>query len=79
MQIFFCLQVPTYHLVLEGFLLLWILWLLAKRYYWRRGQNHGDGIFGAKEKELTKDEEEKLLSDWKPEPLVPLHFGKFHH
>ena len=26
----FCLQVPTYHLVSEGFLLLWILWSFAK-------------------------------------------------
>ena len=25
-----------------------------------------DGIFGAKEREITKDEEEELLADWKP-------------
>ena len=57
---------------------MWILWLLAKRYcYWRRGQNRGGGIFGAKEKKLTKDEEEELLADWKPEPLVPSNFGTF--
>ena len=28
----FCLQVPTYHLVLEEFLLLWILWSLGTIY-----------------------------------------------
>ena len=71
---FFCLQVPTYHLVLEGFLFLWILWLLARRYR-RRGQNHGN--FAAHEIKLTKEEEEELLAEWKPEPLVPTIMGNF--
>ena len=71
----FCLQVPTYHLVLEGFLFLWILWLLARRYQ-RRGQNRGGGgNFAAHEIKLTKEEEEELLAEWKPEPLVPTVLG----
>jgi len=56
------LQVPTYHLVLEGVLFLWIVWLLARRYQ-KRGRGN--------EIKLTKEEEEELLAEWKPEPLVP--------
>ena len=43
---------------------MWILWLLARRYL-RKGQNRGNEV------KLTKEEEEELLSEWKPEPLVP--------
>lgn len=60
-------QVPTYHLLLESFLLFWILWLLARRFLQKRGQqNRADFI------KLTKEEEEELLAEWKPDPLVPL-------
>ena len=46
----FCLQVPTYHLVLEGFLLLWILWSLAKvitEYdrFWRNRYTQFSGFY----------------------------------
>ena len=49
-------QVPTYHLLLESFLLFWILWLLARRFLQKRGQqNRADFI------KLTKEEEEERL------------------
>ncbi|KAK4324300.1 hypothetical protein Pmani_005047 [Petrolisthes manimaculis] len=53
------LQAGPYHLALEGVLVMCVLWL-----------------FTAKKKpskmvRLTKKEEEDLLADWTPEPLVP--------
>ena len=52
--------------MLEALLLLWVLWLLARRYRRpRRGRGVSDDI------KLTKEEEEELLAEWKPEPLVP--------
>lgn len=60
-------QVPTYHLLLESFLLFWILWLLARRFLQKRARNRADLV------KLTKEEEEELLAEWKPEPLVPLN------
>ena len=54
------IQVPAYHLVLEAILLVWVVWLLIRRY--RRPR---------REVKLTKEEEEELLAEWKPEPLVP--------
>jgi len=57
-------QVPTYHLLLEGFLFLWVAWLLFRRVTKSRSRSH-EGI------RLTKEEEEELLAEWKPEPLVP--------
>ena len=57
-------QVPTYHLLLEAFLFLWISWLLYRRYRSRKVQK-------SKEIRLTKEEEEELLAEWHPEPLVP--------
>lgn len=56
-------QVPTYHLLLEAFLFLWIGWLLYRRLRQRKRDK--------KEVKLTLEEEEELLAEWNPEPLVP--------
>ncbi|XP_076063264.1 serine palmitoyltransferase subunit I [Oratosquilla oratoria] len=54
------LQAGPYHLALEGVLLLWILWLLtAKKQPSTKNQR------------LSRKEEEDLLAEWTPEPLVP--------
>ena len=52
---------PIYHLVFEAFLLFVILWLL-----WRLFRKKS-----SKNVPLTKEEEDKIISEWKPEPLVP--------
>ena len=56
-------QVPSYHLVLEAFLLGWVIWLLIRRVSSREKK--------LKAERLSKEEEEELLREWKPEPLVP--------
>lgn len=56
-------QVPSYHLLLEGFLISWVVWLLV-----RRVSNRNKRLRAEK---LTKEEEEELLAEWTPEPLVP--------
>ncbi len=56
-------QVPSYHLVLEAFLISWVVWLLIRRVNSREKR--------LKAERLTKEEEEELLAEWKPEPLVP--------
>jgi len=55
------LHVPFFHFILEVLLVLWIVRLLTGKSY------------NPKETklELTKEEEEKLIADWEPEPLVP--------
>merc|ERR1712004_205726 len=58
------LQVPLYHLILETFLICWILWLLIRRY--GSGKSDHQEII-----KLTKAEEDDLIAAWKPEPLVP--------
>ena len=55
-------QVPTYHLIIESFLFLWVLWLLVRRVSARRKNKA--------EIKLTREEEEELLAEWKPEPLI---------
>ena len=50
--------------MLEGFLFLWVAWLLFRRVTKSRSRSH-DNV------RLTKEEEEELLAEWKPEPLVP--------
>ncbi|RWS17075.1 serine palmitoyltransferase 1-like protein [Dinothrombium tinctorium] len=52
-------KAPTYHLILEAFLLLWVLWLIFRKSY------------KPEAKELTEQEKEELINEWKPEPLVP--------
>ncbi|XP_023223298.1 serine palmitoyltransferase 1-like [Centruroides sculpturatus] len=53
------LQAPGYHLALELFLILWLLWLLLHKSY------QPDNT------ELTAEEKESLISEWMPEALVP--------
>ncbi|RWS27941.1 serine palmitoyltransferase 1-like protein [Leptotrombidium deliense] len=48
---------PTYHLILEGILLIWVLWLIFRKSY------------KPEAKALT--EKDELIEEWKPEPLVP--------
>jgi len=52
-------ELPVYHLLLEGILICWVIWLLV----------------AAKSKtariKLSKAEEEQLLAEWTPEPLLP--------
>ncbi|XP_014677729.1 PREDICTED: serine palmitoyltransferase 1-like [Priapulus caudatus] len=53
------LSAPAYHLLLEAFLVLWILRLILTKSY----KPHKTRL-GAKEKE-------ELIAEWTPEPLVP--------
>lgn len=48
---------PLYAITLEAFLLLSVIWLLL---YKRNGRKH-----------FTKEEEEELIANYEPEPLVP--------
>lgn len=50
-------QTPLYAITLEAFLLLSVIWLLL---YKRNGRKH-----------FTKEEEEELIANYEPEPLVP--------
>uniref|UniRef100_T1J9G1 Serine palmitoyltransferase 1 n=1 Tax=Strigamia maritima TaxID=126957 RepID=T1J9G1_STRMM len=54
------IQAPAYHLILEGLLMLWVLWLLFRKSY----DPHEKTI-------LTMKEKEELIAEWQPEPLVP--------
>ncbi|KAJ6669681.1 hypothetical protein lerEdw1_000230 [Lerista edwardsae] len=53
-------EAPTYHLILEGILILWIIRLLFSKTY--KLQERSD---------LTPKEKEELIEEWQPEPLVP--------
>ncbi|XP_044301984.1 serine palmitoyltransferase 1 isoform X1 [Varanus komodoensis] len=53
-------EAPAYHLILEGFLILWIIRLLFSKTY--KLQERSD---------LTPKEKEELIEEWQPEPLVP--------
>ncbi|XP_064386088.1 serine palmitoyltransferase 1-like [Halichondria panicea] len=55
-------QAPTYHVAVEAILIAWICYLLlfSKRY---RPQSKHD--------KLSKEEEDELIGEWNPEPLVP--------
>ncbi|XP_065069173.1 serine palmitoyltransferase 1-like [Rhopilema esculentum] len=55
------LKVPFYHVLLETILILWIIRLLATKSYTPREQRL----------KLSKEEEEALIQEWEPEPLVP--------
>ena len=50
--------------MLEGFLFLWVAALLFRRVTKSRSRAN-------ETVKLTKEEEEELLAEWKPEPLVP--------
>ncbi|NP_001018307.1 serine palmitoyltransferase 1 [Danio rerio] len=52
-------EAPAYHLILEGFLILWIIRLLFSKTY--KLQERSD---------LTEKEKEELIEEWQPEPLV---------
>ncbi|RMZ96394.1 Serine palmitoyltransferase 1 [Brachionus plicatilis] len=51
---------PFYHLVVEAFLLVWILWLIFRKSYSPPEKN-----------KLTEKDKKELLEEWTPEPLVP--------
>ncbi|XP_040272873.1 serine palmitoyltransferase 1 [Bufo bufo] len=53
-------EAPAYHLILEGFLILWIIRLIFSKTY--KLQQRSD---------LTEKEKEELIDDWHPDPLVP--------
>ncbi|XP_018025798.1 serine palmitoyltransferase 1 [Hyalella azteca] len=52
------LEAGPYHLAFEGFLLVWVIWLLVA------AKSRPRPI------KLTKKEEEQLLAEWTPEPLL---------
>jgi len=52
-------ELPVYHLLLEGVLICWVIWLLVAA----KSQT-------ARMK-LSRAEEEQLLAEWTPEPLLP--------
>lgn len=53
------LNVPAYHLILEIFLGLWVLWLIFHKSY-----NPNDLV------KLSRKEKEQLIEEWQPEELV---------
>jgi len=53
-------EAPFYHLAFEGFLVVWILWLLLRKTY-----------NPAEKSKLTEKDKKELIDDWTPEPLVP--------
>lgn len=53
------LIIPQYHTLLGTFLILWLIWFIAKKRYNRH------------ERVPTEAEVEKKLAEWKPESLIP--------
>ncbi|XP_077479193.1 serine palmitoyltransferase 1 isoform X1 [Stigmatopora argus] len=53
-------EAPSYHLILEGFLIVWIVRLLFSKTYRLHETN-----------KLTEKEKEDLIEEWQPEPLSP--------
>lgn len=53
------LEAPAYHLAFEGFLVMWLLWLIFHKSY------------KPEPTELSEKEKQELIEEWKPEPLVP--------
>ncbi|XP_037071533.1 serine palmitoyltransferase 1-like isoform X2 [Pollicipes pollicipes] len=53
-------EVPTYHLVLEAVLIIWVLSLILKK------KSHNPA-----KSSLSEKEREELIQEWTPEPLVP--------
>lgn len=56
---------PIYHLVVEAFLVLWILRLLLRKSY-----------APVEKSRLTEKDKKELLDEWRPEPLVPEYEAK---
>lgn len=53
------IQAPTYHLIFEALLIIWIVKLLFSKAY------------APNKTILTEKEKEELINEWQPEPLVP--------
>ncbi|XP_077980958.1 serine palmitoyltransferase 1-like [Glandiceps talaboti] len=53
-------KAPLYHIIFEGVLIIWIFFLIFKRSY--KPLRH---------EILSKAEQEQLIEEWQPEPLVP--------
>ncbi|OXA44032.1 serine palmitoyltransferase 1 [Folsomia candida] len=51
---------PSYHVLLETALIVWVLWLLLRK------KKHPEAKIV-----LTFEEEEQIIKAWKPKPLVP--------
>ncbi|XP_076752571.1 serine palmitoyltransferase subunit I [Xylocopa sonorina] len=54
----FLSTIPQYHILLEAFFALWLIWFLRKKYYSRL------------QTIPTENEVERKLRDWNPEPLI---------
>lgn len=52
-------KIPSYHIILQGFIFLWVAWFISKR---RQRVNRN---------QPSEEEVERKLSEWRPEPLVP--------
>ena len=50
--------IPQYHVLLEAFLILWLIWFIVKKHY------------SSRERIPTEDEVKRKLVEWKPEPLI---------
>ena len=51
--------IPPCHVLLQGFILLWVAWFVTKRRY------------GEQRRQPTDEEVQRKLSEWRPEPLIP--------
>lgn len=51
--------IPSYHVILQGFVFLWVLWFISKR---RPRENR---------QQPSEEEVQRKLAEWRPEPLVP--------
>ncbi|EGD77288.1 hypothetical protein PTSG_08381 [Salpingoeca rosetta] len=60
LEVFTVWDVPTFHLVIEGVLIALLVYVFSLKRYRPKQRNV----------KLTKQEEEELLREWKPEPLV---------
>jgi len=58
----YVIHAPFYHLAFEGFLVIWILWLLFRKSY-----------SPSEKSKLTEKDKKELLDEWTPEPLVPTY------
>lgn len=59
-------QAPVYHLAVEGFLVVWITWLI----FFRKSYTP------VEKSRLTEKDKKELLDEWTPEPLVPNYEAK---
>ncbi|XP_051153490.1 serine palmitoyltransferase 1 [Leptopilina boulardi] len=52
-------KIPSYHIILQGFIFLWVAWFISKR---RQRENR---------QQPSEEEVQRKLTEWRPEPLVP--------